>query len=229
MKTLKYFILVAFLSCHADNPITVKWAPPKLLPVPADTSINETGMDAVPEFDGIQVQWQLEAHFMSYDLYRRQQSEAKFSLIASLADKDSIYIDMQGIVLNKRYYYYLIGKDEDQHASAPSDTLSYMLLPKAFNLSVSTGNVTSFHWQVQDIAPSRYVLKLFEDATQTPVWFSTVPSSYQGSEEQAVFNWDNASHISPLISGGRYRWRIDIVGATFDSGSESGWHRFAMP
>ncbi len=199
---------------------------PVIISSPADTLVIERGIDAVPELNAIQVDWQPRPEYAGYELYRRSENETKFSLLGSFTDTDSSYLDQAAIVPNKRYYYYLRAFDKKQNWTPPSDTLDYMLLDKAFNLSVSSANPLVFHWQVQEILPPSYVLKLFDDASGEKIWFSNIVSSYQGLEEQAIYNWDGQAKSAQLTPGQSYRWRVDIIGADSHSGSESTWHRF---
>lgn len=202
--------------------------PPVLLASPADTLVEERGIDAIPESDAIRVEWLREDRFAGYSLFRRSDEEEDFALLKKIAGQDSFYVDRE-VELNKRYYYYLLGKDEKNLWSEPSDTVDYMLLPKAYNLSVSLQEQITFLWHVVDITPAFYILKLFDDLLDQAIWVSTVPSDYEGLEETATYNWDGRAVLPNLQSGRKYRWRIDIVGPAVNSGSESRWHKFVMP
>ncbi len=202
---------------------------PIFISSPADTLVIERGIDAVPDLNAIQVDWQIMPEYKGYELFRRSVDETKFSLLHSFSEKDSSYLDQSAILTNKWYYYYIRAYDKKQNRTPPSDTLDYMLLDKAFNLSVSLKDPVIFHWQVQEILSPFYVLKLFDDTSGEKIWFSRISSSYQGFEEQAVYNWDGKAELLQLIPNRGYRWRVDIVGPEIRSGSESAWHKFKMP
>jgi len=226
--SLAVFILVIYCSKQIDKPENLVQAP-ILLSSPPDTLVNERGIDAVPEDDAIRVEWINEDRFVKYTLYRKSEDEEDFSLLANATENDSFIVDQQDIFINKRYYYYLTARDRDGHWSEPSDTVDYMLVAKAYNLAVSFQDKLRFHWNVVEITPDRYILKLFDDKTDSVVWFSRVSSNYQGTEESVDYNWDGRAVTAQLTSGVKYRWRIDIIGPTAHSGSESNWHKFIMP
>lgn len=199
---------------------------PFIIPTPADTAVVERGLDAVPELDAIQIEWQRSSQYQGCKIYRRCEDEDEFRVVARMGVNDSLFLDSNEIFTNKRYYYYLRAHDGQQNWSEPSDTVHYKLLPKAINLSIIAGDSLQFNWQVQEITPGYYVIKLFDNQTAEDIWISLVPSGYAGMEESALFNSDGRAKIQKLIPGRRYRWRIDIVGATLFSGSESRWHKF---
>jgi hypothetical protein len=202
---------------------------PVLISSPADTLVIERGIDAIPDADAIQVDWELNTAFAGYELYRAKQDEGTFVLLKKFGKTDSSYIDYQNITLNKRYYYLLKGFDKKQNESVPSDTVDYMVIEKAFNLSVTLADPIIFHWQVKEVLSPFYVLKVFDDVTGENVWLCKISSAFHGLEEQVTYNWDGKAGLSRLSSGRRYRWRVDIVGPSTRSGSESGWDQFVMP
>ncbi len=229
MKLHLFLICICFclfLACTENEEEQPLLRAPEILESPNDMDELENGIDAVPQADAIQVQWINEDIYTGYQIHRKAQDEQNFTLLAEAAEGDSAFVDTN-IELFKRYYYYLTGFDDNQ--SMPSDTVNYMLVTKAYNLSVSLQQEIRFHWQLEDIAPDEYILKLFKDATGEKIWFSRIQSSYQGMSESVVYNWDGTAAFNDLERGVQYRWRIDIVGPANFSGSESAWHRFIVP
>lgn len=231
---IKLWIIVVFLSCFVFctkdvNKPEELLETPVLLGAPSETALVERGIDALPEHDVIQVQWELNTVFKGYKLYRRVQGEDEFTSIRNFGENDSIFIDFQNIVFNKRYYYYLLGKDKNNNWSEPSDTVDYMLIAKAFNLEKTfRDNKVTFHWQFHDFSPEMYYLKLYNVATDDLIWLSEILPSYTTLDEQIDFNWDGKALVANLTSGHSYRWRIDIKGPSQNSGSESHWQQFKL-
>lgn len=220
-------ILFSYCKKNAENPAPVLEAP-VILSSPPDTLLTERGIDAIPDKDAIQIQWELDPIFHGYKLYKKSQEEESFSLLAELGPSDSIFIDTKHIVLNVRYFYFVTGMDENGAWSEPSDTVNYMLIAKAFNLLVSLKEHILFHWQFYDYSPETYILKLFDAQDETPVWLSEIMPSYETLEEQAVYNWDGKARIRQLVPGKSYKWRIDIRGPNLNCGSESHWQKFVL-
>ncbi|MBC7187691.1 MAG: hypothetical protein H5U38_11720 [Calditrichaeota bacterium] len=216
-----------FLLCSKNVTEERGPAAPILLPPPDELAVVEKGIDAVPEADAIQLDWLAPEgeEVAGFRLYRRTGRSGPFLLLKSFKAQDSTYVDAAGIEIGTRYFYFMTAVDYSGRESAPSDTVDYMLVPKAFNLHCSAGLTPVFRWHVQDY-PAQYVLKLFDLSDGSKVWFSLVPSSYQGQEEVVTYNWDGAAAAPALVSGRQYRWRVDVVGVERNSGSESAWSRF---
>ncbi len=218
--------LLLFTACSETPEEETLLQPPMVVVAVSDMAEQERGIDAVAESNAIQIQWIKQTIYDGYQLYRKSQSWDGFYLIAEISGEDSTYVDMD-VELFKRYFYYIIGFSDKQ--STPSDTVNYMLVTKAYNLSVSLQDSITFHWQLEDIAPDEYILKLFDDTSNEKIWFSRIKSSYQGMSESVIYNWDGMAAGRDLAAGVRYRWRVDIVGPANHSGSESRWHRFELP
>ncbi len=200
---------------------------PVLLPPPDDMAVHEAGLDAIPGHNAIEVVWRTARERSRYQLYRRAEDEERFTRLAEIKAPDTSYVDDQ-VSLYKRYAY-CVTHISGALTSPPSDTLDYMLVEKAINLSISLQDSLLFYWQIQGTPPDRYIIKLFDDVTQEAIWISRVPSSYEGTDESIVFNWDDGSDLDPLRWDRRYRWRVDIVGPALNSGSESRYHYFVLP
>ena len=224
MKKFIFIIIFSTLylvNCEKNlNSPIIELAKPVLLSTPADTLINEAGIDAIPEKDAIEINWLLNPEFHTFQLYRKASKDSVFKLLSEFTQKDSNYVD-EDILLNERYYYFLIGIDQQNRKSEPSDTLDYQLVEKAFNLFTSLPQVI-FHWQISNFFYDSYIIKLFNDNQQL-IWMKQIDSPHQ------PFNSDSTAKISKLVSGKRYKWRVDIVGTEIHSGSESDWKFFLMP
>ena len=228
MKNMLYVLstVIFFLACqNSGTEPNYTLDPPVLLPPPDDLAVDERGLDAVPEYDAIQVEWMRREDVTLY-LYRRAETEKDFSRIYTASESDSIYLDRQ-IELNRHYDYFLIA-DDGTVKSEPSDTLGYKVVAKAYHLTTVVSDSLVFYWQLQESPPDVYVLKLYDDFADEPVWFSQIQSSYSGLEERVGFNWDSQAWIPELKAGHRYRWRVDIVGPSTHSGSESAWQYFLI-
>jgi hypothetical protein len=226
-KSVLILLSIAFLGCEKEiNKPDTLVDPPQLVSSPAEMDVSEAGIDAIPEADAIQIQWELNADLKGYKLYRRVQNEDEYSVIRLFNEKDSLYFDSQNITYNTRYFYCLEGKDKNNNWTEPSDTLDYMLVVKAFNLYQTTGEKMTFHWQFHDFSPEMYYLKLYDDATDDLIWMSGIQPSYTTLEEQAEYNWDGHALKQVLEKNRSYRWRIDVKGPDRNSGSESNWQRF---
>ncbi len=200
------------------------------VPASADTMVIERGIDAVPESDAIQLQWQRHNGLSEYRLFRKSADELAYRLLAVMTGQDSIYTDSDNIRLNVRYFYYLIAANYEGRATLPSDTVDYQLLPKPVNLAQAFRQDTLlFHWQpAPQSLPDYYLLKLFDDATAQLIWLTQIPS-YQAIEEKVVYNRDGRARMARLESGKQYRWRVDAVGSVARCGSESQWQKFTAP
>lgn len=60
-----------------------------------------------------------------------------------------------------RYFYFMTAIDQRGREGPPSDTVDYMLVPKAFNLHCTATLTPVFRWHINTY-PSQYVLKLFD-------------------------------------------------------------------
>jgi len=220
-------LLLSNCKKNADNPVPIPEAP-VILSSPPDTVLTEKGIDAIPDNNAIQIQWELDSIFNGYRLYKKSQKDEIFSLAADLGEADSLYIDEKNVVFNVRYFYFIKGVDENGTWSESSDTVNYMLIAKAFNLLVSSEEHLLFHWQFYDYSPEMYILKLFDAQDDNLIWMSEIMPSYETLDEQAQFNWDGKAKIRQLVPGKAYQWRVDIRGPSLNSGSESHWQKFVL-
>ena len=217
---LSFLIILANCSNDVNEPRPGP-NPPTLWPAFADSAMVEKGIDAVPEANWIKLDWSIsdKRNTKELNLYRLEGEEKNFSLIKTLSYKDSTWID-NSVELYHRYFYYLRAIDRKGNLGAPSDTVDYMLLNKAQQLSVTSGVKPKFLWVI--INPrelSQYIIKVFTMSGEK-VWFATVTTDFDGTEE-AIFNFDNSAKQDSLSKNEQYVWRIDIVGIDPHSGSES--------
>ena len=227
--TRALFCAVLWTGCSTvPNATTDRLPAPHLLPSPPDTALVEEGIDAVEFGDFIQLDWRPrgEARPFQYKIYRRSEKDQAFTMLVKLSGSVQSFIDSLNVQVGRRYYYYITALNDDEVESLPSDTLSYMLLEKAFLLSNTASPVPVFSWQVST-SPETFVLKLIEADTGEKVWVTQIKSSYS-QMEQIVFNADGSSRIDSLRRNVTYKWRIDIVGPSMNSGSESQWKRFTI-
>ncbi|MBN1997405.1 hypothetical protein JW935_07630 [candidate division KSB1 bacterium] len=216
-------LIGVFCQKGPNNPDPLPPAPDLIRTLP-DTSIIEGGIDAIPEYDAIRIEWIDRPIYEKYALYRKAANEDVFLLLHFSPAGDSAFTDMINISLNTRYYYYLKGMDENGNWSAPSDTLNYLLIPKVNNLVYSTSD-SSFYWSRQEIPPRSFIVKLFTKADNRLVWRCQIEPIYHQSVQYVKFNVDGTAK-QQLQSGIWYIWRIDSVGPAQNSGSESGWNSF---
>ncbi|RME00371.1 MAG: hypothetical protein D6814_03635 [Calditrichaeota bacterium] len=188
----------------------------------------EIGIDAVESGDYIQLDWQTSGTQKpeNFRIYRREGKSEDFVQIAQVSGNKTTFLDSSGIKIGTRYYYYLTAVNDDDVESEASDTLSYLLVEKAFLLSNTLQPVPVFTWQVRT-NPEVYVLKLIEADTERKIWVTKVRSAYSQTE-QVKYNIDGTALLDSLQTGVAYKWRIDIVGPAENSGSESSWKKFML-
>jgi len=182
LKTYLIIIGISLLlinSFFCDKKITnpnVGPAPPKLLPTPDKMMVVEKGIDAVPEVDAIQIDWEKndDKAVEYFLLYRRSEDEQQFSLLRRLGKNDTSWVDGKDIQLFKRYYYFIHAVDKDDRHGAPSDTVDYMLIDKVYNLSATWERQPTFRWQIHPYNVNEYVIKVFDANTGEKIWFASV-------------------------------------------------------
>lgn len=201
---------------------------PLLFAAPPDTALFERGIDAIPDFDGIQLDWYAGdiTDIAGFTIYRHAAGETQYKKLTTADSRDSSFIDLNAVQVGVRYHYFMRSVSYDGVESAPSDTVNYMLLSKALHLFNSLSRTPTFQWQVSDY-PDQYVLKLFDLLSNEKVWFAVVRSDYTNQDEEVAFNFDGKA-LDSLSTGRSYRWRVDIIGAASNSGSESNWKQFTV-
>jgi hypothetical protein len=192
----------------------------------ADTCRSERGIDTVPHGNLIRLEWipSGEEEVTDYDIYRSENRSGPYVHIQSVSIPDSSYEDGP-LSIGVRYFYYVFAITDENLKSTSSDTLDYMLLMKAANLQPG-GNTSqkkpAFTWQdLNSPTAHEYIIRFQEEVTNKWVGFSVIQSSYQGGWETIPF--DSVAFIDSLKQGVNYKWRVDIVGPSENSGSESSW------
>ena len=234
MKQLqRLFILVpmlALLFCGKNvNGPNEGPRPPLLWPAPNDTALVEKGIDTIPEADVIQLDWTLtdDKDIDHILLFRRSEKEEQFKSLRKFGRKDTTWIDNDHIELNIRYYYYLRAVDRDDRQGAPSDTVDYMLIDKAYNLYASSGTHPLFRWQIQDYYFHEYIIKILDANSGEKIWFARVTSDHSDLDEEVKYNFNGGAKYDSLKINQNYIWRVDIVGAAKNCGSESMWQQLS--
>ncbi|GEM_PF-1513785 len=257
-KSLYFVWIILLLVISCKNPGSGKSQPPPrvemvLRTAGADTLDGEPGIDAAENIgaavNGIQLMWYNPVKTAELDHYNIYRSEDPAGLINFnvIAEKklnqagsiDSLFIDTQDLQKNVRYYYFVTVVNKDKLESDPSDTLSYQLLERAANLSLN-GNSTvvsqpqmEFEWWMNSgQTPDQYILRVeafVSEDFHPVVYLKIIKSTYQSPQSYLL----SGDWLKQVFADGKYRWRIDCVGAEnteeqFFSGSESEWAVFTV-
>lgn len=232
-----YLSALAGCSKKSTQTDTTPPGPPTLLPPPADSSWDETGTDAIPEEDWIQLVWlsRPESDLRGYRIYRERPSYEILSLLATKAlgsgDCDTVWED-QSVEIGARYNYQVSAFDQAGNESAKSDTVDYMLISKLTweDLTSPRGEIDerrpTFSWTSTGESMGNY-LRVYDVLAERTVWVSPVQNPFS-SPHSLVYNQDGTAADSLLISGREYWWRVDRQGSELRSGSESNWVSFTV-
>ncbi len=211
----------------------------------SDMDTIESGIDAVPDTDGIFIQWYLlnDPNIETYNIYRKTKNESYFYRIATIPvegvispfDTTFFYIDADAnLILNNNeytYYYYVTAINEyGLEGSLPNKIEGYLLLSKP--ITNTTPDITIYEqpileWSYQYLIPNDYIIRIENSWTEELLW----TKQFQTQD----FVWDVVIDLSSLSSppiyqsGTTYRWRIDAMGPDpLFSGSESEWKTFTV-
>jgi hypothetical protein len=210
--------------------------------------VVEIGIDAVPDKEGILLEWYKsnDRNIRYIDIYRQKDGETFFRKIwridleTASSGQDISYIDdSEDIGFNKYNYYYLKALNSDGGEGQPSDTIQYNLLQKPI-LSRPNGEIIDglpvFYWNFPDVIPDSYILRIQEEFTNRLVFVDEIQvDDYFNDQDLDLANDPRIENPPQFISGFTYRWRIDSVGSGFldpddrtinYSGSESQWFTF---
>ncbi|MBN1780649.1 hypothetical protein JW948_05945 [bacterium] len=234
MKRYCFFLLLgmafAILSCQNTGPESApKPATVQFVPKSEENDLLERGIDAIPEDNGIYLEWfgSDQSEIDTYSVYRKGEEGSDFYLIDTV--EDTFYID-RNVEIGKRFFYYIIAMNFDQQKSAPSDTISYKLLEKPIRLtpngSIASNQVT-FQWEDRN-QPHEYLIRVQRSDTDETIWAATIEAIYGTEHQQTLFNSDQAAVTDALLSHVPYQWRIDVLGPEFNCGSESSWTSFEI-
>lgn len=243
MKILiKVLIIMIFqIACNPNN--EGKLPPPaKVIMVEkfSDLGNTERGIDAVPERDGIKIEWYLldDPDITHYNIHRKVKVGKSFSTLTSIPVGNDIspfdtvysYIDYDKMVLDNSdslYYYFVTSTNKDGINGPNSDTLSYMLLSKPLTEDIANINSNEqpvFKWYFQsELPPNYYIIRIENVVADTLVWARRFLNVGLGRVKEHDLS---TVVVNPPVfrSGSLYRWRIDAVGPdSLYSGSESNW------
>lgn len=191
----------------------------------SDLEIKERGIDADDNLDGISLIWRAPGYdeITSVEIYRSDTEAGDYEKLVAVFLPDTLFVDTRA-AFRKRYYYYVVGVTEDGQNTQTSDTLSYMLLEKVTDQSPrgsTSDSIPRFFWRDPNQA-HEYIIKVIEADSEDPVWIRQLVSNYE-EMMQTTYNFDGQTEISSLESGKDYLWRVDVIGAQENSGSESRW------
>jgi hypothetical protein len=243
-KRISFFLIFVslFTIFYCKQKVTVESEKPSrvvFLHNTSDTSQFESGMDAIPEGDFIQLEWipSSEDIVTGYEIYRKETREGAFQKIAGADEVEAyrdVYID-EVDTIGIRYFYYMLAVTPDGEKSDPSDTLDYALIKKA-KLIEPIGDcgeqMPVFRWKDEnDVTQQGYIIRLVEQSNEDYVWLYMLTSdeiNWGGQEQSIRFNVDSSAAIDSLEWNQTYQWRIDIVGPEMNCGSESVWREFTV-
>jgi hypothetical protein len=246
VKYIKYFVVIILiialfsLSCtssvESDNPAP---AQVRIVEKSAEDAIVEKGIDAIA-FPGlltqnsISLQWYSEddEDLTSFDIYRSQDSVGTFPLLTSIVKQfgkiDTFYVD-KNVAQNVRYYYYVIARDAADQESPRSIKVNYKLSEMTVLNSPSESDTSYtgiYSWDFPSIGPDEFIFRLERDIAGNFV------HEYINQLNRIDYNphqeWNFTSLGLGNLAPGIYRWRIDIIGADNNEGSESFWQGFQV-
>jgi hypothetical protein len=217
---------------------TIPPGAPVLLPTPADSAWDETGTDAIPGEDWIQLVWlgQPEPDLEGYRIYRWTPPHEIPTLLDTktlgTGDNDTTYKDTS-VQIGVRYHYQVTALDRTGNESAKSDTADYMLIPKLSpeNLIEPRGpdveeRQPTFSWISTGESLQNH-LRVYDVLEEQTVWVSSGHNPFS-SPHAVLYNDDGTAAQSLLIPGREYWWRVDRQGSALRSGSESNWVSFTV-
>ena len=237
-------IMIITYNCKTEEPRYS--VPDKVVMVPKnpDTSAVEQGIDAVPDYDGIQIQWYrlFDRSIDYFTIYRKGEDDRYFKKIANRnidftqpSNLDTTFMDTIGVELYTDYSYYVTATNKDGKEGPPSDTVSYLLLQKViiqypkgqFNFEVTP----EFVWNMdQEYKPDYYILRIKKEIGDWLFFVAFVQSNYTNEPEIVDLNSFAPLDLDDFEAGIIYYWRVDCFGDEFPipSGSESGWELFSV-
>ncbi len=210
---------------------------PVILPAPAENSWDETGTDAVPDGDWIQLVWlsRPESDLQGYRIYRWTPPADILTHLATKrlgsGDFDTTYED-QSVDIGVRYFYQVSAFDQSGNESARSDTVDYMLISKLSSEALTAprgeidGRQPTFSWISTGESVENH-LRVYDALNHRTVWVSSGHDPFS-SPHSVLYNDDGTALDSLLIPGREYWWRVDRQGSELRSGSESKWVSFTI-
>ncbi|MEJ2633811.1 MAG: hypothetical protein P8184_00805 [Calditrichia bacterium] len=192
----------------------------ELAPKTAEAAFEEHGIDAVPETDGVFLEWYPNSgeHLAGYKIYRSESGDKNYEEVARI-NKQYDHIDTSftdtPVSLHQRYYYYLRAFDDQDQDSEPSDTVSYELLGKPLLNSpineARMNNRPGFQWSYPEQFPQdRFVFRLEKIQGNEHLKIAIAENSIK-YEDPEKWSLPELGATDSLFAG-RYRWRIDQIG-----------------
>jgi hypothetical protein len=244
--TLLSLIIIILYGCKSEEPNYPVPDPVVMVAKSPDTSAVEQGIDAVPEYDGIQLQWYRlpERGIESYNIYRKSPDDTYFKRIAAkkiddtqASGSDTTFLDTS-VVVYQDYFYYITATSKDNKEGMPGDTVSYRLLEKALTIypdgQLNIEGLPVFQWNTTD-KPDLYILRIERDFDNKLCFIKIVQTNYlieMETYDPGESEADSIEFFSEVIpgSGITYKWRIDCMGddSPIPSGSESEWKYFGL-
>jgi len=240
---LSLIFLVVLTSCQSSteskNPVPGQV---RIVEKSPEEAPEETGIDAEtlpPDIQTIYLEWYpvKDEDLVAYDIYRSvDDSVGNFAKYASvektLGVVDTFFYD-KNVQPFKRYYYYIVARDEIGHEGERSSTIDYELLPPPeigfpTNGATPTGEFT-FQWNFSaDYVPDKFVFRLQKKVGSKFINYFTqlFPLGTDYFPHQ-VRSFSQLGLSYPLPTG-TYQWRIDVVGSKNNQGAESAWQNFII-
>lgn len=247
----KIFPIRAFLitlligcSCLFDNSDVTAPASPVMVAHMADTMLVEIGIDAEPDNDCIMISWLAvtSKDLAGYRIYRyiinEQTGRRELGVLDSIVLDTTVAVNGidtlhwldQHVELSRMYYYYMRSYDTSENESNRSYTVHYKLIPKVAThyLESPRGDVSGTDLIFKVLQPSntaiyRLILKVYEVKSGQVIWASS-PFDPFGTKYIPYNNNNKATKLLALENN--YRWRVDALGTSQNSGSESHWMDF---
>ncbi len=240
MKYLSFVFLGFMLYCSTPGNNVEEVIPQTLRMVEktdsSDFSASEKGIDAVPNFDAIKVEWYAPSDSLDIEKYRIYRSadpngliEYEFLheiIVTNVFDQTTEYID-QTAGVDTMYHYYVTSINDDNNEAANSDTASYRLLAKATlsDHSLTNNGIPRITFPFNVSNPfdfNEFILRIEDyNSRELIMTRSFEPDPYGEPQQSAILSGDD---LLPLQNGNSYEWRIDILsGDPKENGSESNW------
>jgi hypothetical protein len=240
---MRHFWIIGFgiliISCEnsqkptLDTPGTVSWVEKS-----AEMAADERGVDAIPESDGVFLQWYKlrDRGIKYYNIYRKRPNETFFGRIQQInienatEGRDTTYIDGDSL-LNDYQSYYITAENSDGVEGQASDTIRYNLLDKPETTKPNFETVVGmpiFFWSFVTIIPHEFILRIEQDYPPFGLYFAQKFQSDYDNNTQ-VLDLGQISNPPLFETNLWYKWRIDAIGTNeAESGSESQWLRFKV-
>ncbi|MFZ0391175.1 MAG: hypothetical protein WAN36_12020 [Calditrichia bacterium] len=227
-------ILLLVWGCEDE---TNKADPPgkvQLIAKTAEDAVQEHGIDAVPEFDAILLEWRPNsgADLSGYKIYRSRSSGQNYVSVAEINKQfgapDTTWLD-KNVQVENTYYYYVRAFDTFDQYGEPSDTVNYTLVEKPVALypinDIVTDSLPEIRWD--NAQTNDFIFRLQKEVAQDTLAYRII------SQRSIKYNFPEVWTLAELgisvpLEPGRYFWRIDAVQVGVPKGAESNWVSFRI-